>query len=128
MPQTITEKSHPKNLFKIFFDWFLRRPESGIVLILVLFVALATIVNPAFIAPKNIINILRSSGFTMICVVGMSMVLITGGLDLSIGSIYALGALMSAIAMKDWGLPVPVGIAVGLLVGIAAAPSTVSSL
>lgn len=119
MPQTITEKSHPKNLFKIFFDWFLRRPESGIVLILVLFVALATIVNPAFIAPKNIINILRSSGFTMICVVGMSMVLITGGLDLSIGSIYALGALMSAIAMKDWGLPVPVGIAVGLLVGIA---------
>ena len=118
MPQTITEKSHPKNLFRIFFDWFLRRPESGIMLILVLFVSLATIVNPAFIAPKNIINILRSSGFTIICVVGMSMVLITGGLDLSIGSIYALGALMSAIAMKDWGLPVPVGIAVGLLVGI----------
>lgn len=108
-----------KNLLKVFFDWFLRRPESGIILILLVFVTIATIVNPTFLNAKNVINILRASGFTMISVVGMSMVLVTGGLDLSIGSTYALSALMSALAITDWGLPVPVGILVGLLVGAA---------
>lgn len=54
-----------------------------------------------FLSPKNIINILRASGFTMISVVGMSMVLVTGGLDLSIGSTYALSALMCAVAITD---------------------------
>lgn len=107
-----------KNLFKYFFDWFLRRPESGIVLILVVFVAMATAVNKAFIDPKNIVNILRASGFTVISVVGMAMVLITGGLDLSIGSIYALGAIISATAMTDWGLNIPLAILIGLAVGI----------
>ena len=106
-----------RDLFKGFFNWFLRRPESGIVLILVVFVAIVTIVNPTFLSGKNIVNILRASGFTMISVVGMSMILITGGLDLSIGSTYALGAILCCLAITDWGLPIPVGILVGLLLG-----------
>ena len=57
-----------KNLFRFFWDWFLRRPESGIILILVVFVTCATIVNPTFISIKNIFNIFRASGFTMISV------------------------------------------------------------
>ncbi len=101
-----------------FFNWFLRRPESGIVLILVVFVAIVTAVNPKFLAAKNVINVFRASGFTMISVVGMAMILITGGLDLSIGSIYALGALMCGMSITRWGLPVPVGILIGLLTGI----------
>ena len=116
----LTTKSEPcqkKKPFKGFFDWFLRRPESGIILILLVFVTLATLVNPTFISGKNVINILRAAGFTMISVVGMSMVLITGGLDLSIGSIYALGALISAMAMTDWGMSVPIAIIIGLGVG-----------
>ncbi len=106
------------NPFKFFVDWFLRRPESGIVLILVVFTAIVSFVNPTFLDEKNIVNILRASGFTMISVVGMAMVLIIGGLDLSIGSIYALSALVCAMAITDWGLPVPVGILVGLGVGL----------
>ena len=107
-----------RNPFKFFVDWFLRRPESGIVLILVVFTVFVTCVNSDFLDPKNIVNILRASGFTMISVVGMSMVLIIGGLDLSIGSIYALSALVCAMAITDWGLPVPLGILVGLAVGL----------
>lgn len=119
-PDTPMKQSAGKkrNFFKIFADWFLRRPESGIILILVVFTIIVTCVNPTFIDPKNLINILRASGFTMISVVGMSMVLIIGGLDLSIGSIYALGALVCAMSITDWGLPVPVGILVGLMVGL----------
>jgi ribose transport system permease protein len=101
-----------------FSDWFLRRPESGIVLILILFVAFATCVNPSFLSYKNVINILRASGFTLISVVGMALILITGGLDLAIGSVYALGALISGIAMTSWNLPIPVAILLGLIVGL----------
>lgn len=106
-----------KNIFKVFFDWFLRRPESGIILILAIFVTIAASVNPTFLSSRNVINILRASGFTMICVVGMSMILITGGLDLSIGSIYAIGALICGMAITDWGLPLWAGMLLGLLVG-----------
>lgn len=108
-----------KNIFKLFFDWFLRRPESGIILILVVFVTIAASVNPAFLSSRNVLNILRASGFTMICVVGMSMILITGGMDLSIGSIYAIGALICGIAITSWGLPLWAGMLIGLLVGAA---------
>ena len=119
MPAKSQEPRAKRNLFKIFFDWFLRRPESGIILILVVFVTIVTIVNPTFLSWSNVVNILRASGFTMISVVGMSMILITGGLDLSIGSTFALGAVLCGLAITDWGLPVPVGILIGLLLGAA---------
>ena len=119
MPSKRQESPAKRNLFKIFFDWFLRRPESGIILILVVFVTIATIVNPTFLSWSNVVNILRASGFTMISVVGMSMVLITGGLDLSIGSTFALGAVLCGLSVTEWGLPVPVGILVGILLGAA---------
>lgn len=111
------QKREKKNLFKVFFDWFLRRPESGIILILLVFVTIATCVNPTFLSPKNVVNILRASGFTMISVVGMSMILITSGLDLSIGSVFALSSIVTCISITQWGLPVPVGILIGLMVG-----------
>ena len=117
MAEKNIQQGTKKNIFKVFFDWFLRRPESGIILILAIFVTIAASVNPTFLSGKNVINILRASGFTMICVVGMSMILITGGLDLSIGSIYAIGALICGMAITDWGLPLWAGMLLGLLVG-----------
>ena len=117
MAEKNVQQGTRKNIFKVFFDWFLRRPESGIILILAIFVTIAASVNPTFLSSRNVINILRASGFTMICVVGMSMILITGGLDLSIGSIYAIGALICGMAITDWGLPVWAGMLLGLLVG-----------
>jgi len=101
-------------------NWFLRKQESSIILILILYIAFVVYINPVFIGSSNVINILRATGFTLIVVVGMSLVLITGGLDLSVGSVYALGALICGKACMHWGLPVPVGILLGLLVGLCA--------
>lgn len=101
-----------------FSDWFLHKPESGIILILIIFVLFATFVNPSFLSYKNVINILRASGFTLISVVGMSMILIIGGLDLSIGSVYALSALICGMCMTTMQLPVPIAILAGLIVGL----------
>lgn len=105
--------------FRRFSIWFNTRPESGITLILILFVIVVTLVNPGFISYKNVMNILRASGFTLISAVGMSYILIIGGLDLSIGSVYALGALICGIALAKGGLPIPVSILLGLCLGLA---------
>ena len=107
-----------KNKANKFSDWFLRKPESGIILILVLFVIFATCVNPTFLSGKNVINIFRASGFTLISVVGTTLVLITSGLDLSIGSVYALGAVVCGICMTSLNMPIPAAILMGLTVGL----------
>jgi rhamnose transport system permease protein len=50
----------------------------------------------------------------------MTFVIITGGIDLSVGSIMALAAVMTGIAWRDWGLPIGACVGVGLLTGAAA--------
>lgn len=104
-----------KNKFS-FARWFLTRPESSIVLALVLYCLVVTLVNPVFLSPSNIINVLRSTGFTLIVIVGTTLVLITAGLDLSVGSVFALGAIVTGLAAKS-GLPVFWAIVLGLVIG-----------
>lgn len=102
-------------------QWFLRKQESSVILVLVLYCTIVSIVNPVFLSSDNIINILRSTGFTLIVVVGMTLVLITAGLDLSVGSVFALGAIVCGLACSA-GIPIwlsmVIGIGVGVLVGL----------
>ncbi len=101
-----------------FGQWFLRKQESSIVLMLVIYSAIVASVNPVFLSPNNLINILRSTGFTLIVVVGMAYVLITAGLDLSVGSVFALGAIITGMCCAA-GWPVPLAILTGILTGVA---------
>lgn len=112
--------SEKKSIFKRAAEWFLKKQESSIILILVLFIAVVICVNPVFISGSNVVNILHATGYTLVVVVGMSLVLITGGLDLSVGSVYALGALICGMMCTEHALPVPVAILLGLIVGLIA--------
>ena len=49
--------------------------------------------------------------------IGATCVIITGGIDLSVGSVLALAGVVAALAVKEWGMPVPVGMLVGILTG-----------
>ena len=100
-----------------FVDWFLQKPESGVMLILIVFYIVVTCVNPRFLSTKNVLIVLHASGFTLLSVTGMSLILIIGGLDLSIGSVYALAAVTSSLLMTQTGLPVWICIIVGLQLG-----------
>ncbi|MCD4669765.1 MAG: ABC transporter permease [Actinomycetia bacterium] len=62
-------------------------------------------------------NILRVMSYTVIVAVGQTLVLILGGLDLSVGSVIGLGGIVSAFCMVNLGLPVPVSIIAGLGAG-----------
>lgn len=92
--------------------------EIGIILILIVLSILIQIRNPIFFTYNNIIDVLRNTSYTLIIAIGMTFVLIAKGLDLSVGSITALGGLIAALAMFN-GIPIPIAVILGLLAGFA---------
>jgi ribose transport system permease protein len=66
---------------------------------------------------SNIINILRQAAILNILGVGMTVVIITGGIDLSNGAVLALSSCTAAILLKDAGLPMPIGIIAAVIIG-----------
>lgn len=83
--------------------------------------------NPygTFLAPRNFSNLLRQTAVTGVLAVGMLMVIITGQIDLSVGSVVGLAGGIAAAASSQawlgWGLipSLAAGIAVGMLIGAA---------
>jgi len=96
----------------------LRIKEMGIFITLLIIVAVFGIANPVFLSFDNIINVLRTTSFILIIGIAMTFVLISGGLDLSVGSIVALGGVISGLAVQA-GIPIPVSIILGLVTGMA---------
>lgn len=96
--------------------WFMQKQESSIVIATIVYVIFVTCINPTFLSTGNIFNVFRTTGFTLITVVGMSLVLITGGLDLSVGSVLELGGVITGMMCKA-GVPVVFAIPAGILVG-----------
>jgi len=80
-----------------------------------LFLALAT---DAFFTHSNLSNVVRQNAFTAILAAGMSLVILTGGIDLSVGSVVGLAGVLSADTLLKTG-SLPAGIAMGLVVGLA---------
>ena len=97
----------------------LLRKDSIIIRYLPLIVMLIVLVYMAFtvehfMTERNLINILRQASALAIMAVGMTAVLITGGIDLSIPSNMAFGGILGAMYMRDGGDPV-----VGSLIMVA---------
>jgi ribose/xylose/arabinose/galactoside ABC-type transport system permease subunit len=91
---------------------------SGLLWVLLAMCIVAALISPAFLNPFNIINVLRQIALFGIVSIGMTFVILTAGIDLSVGSIVAVTAVVAAI-MLDVGTPIPVVIAAGLLIGTA---------
>ncbi len=85
---------------------------SLIVLILVF-----TFSSSNFFQFSNIVGILLSTAVTGVLALGSTFVIITGGIDLSVGTVMTLSAVMTGVFITYWGLPVPIGIIGGILTG-----------
>jgi ribose transport system permease protein len=90
--------------------------ESGIIIILIVYAIFVQCTNPKFLSTLNAMNFLRQGGYILLGGIGMTMVLIACGLDLSVGSVLALSGVLSGFAMSKYNMPVFVGIAIGLAV------------
>jgi len=73
---------------------------------------------PSFLMPESLANIVKQSSFIGIAAIGMTFVLLTGGIDLSVGSVMFLAPLIAGYAMRELGVPVPVGFVVALAAGL----------
>lgn len=91
-------------------------------LVLVVIILFFTLITDTFLTSRNILNICRQVSMTGICSVGMTMVLLTGGIDISVGSIIALVGVVSAKLVAEAGMPIfpamLIGVAVGAFCGL----------
>ena len=90
--------------------------EFSIFVILIVLSVIIQINNPIFFTFSNLTDILRNTSYTLIIATGMTFVLIAKGLDLSVGSVFALCGLISAVLMKN-GVPALLSVLVGLIAG-----------
>ncbi len=74
---------------------------------------------PVFLGPDSLGNIVKQASFIGIAAVGMTFVLLTAGIDLSVGSVMYLAPLIAGTVMRDAGLGVAAGMGVAVLAGAA---------
>lgn len=88
-------------------------PIIGIVALVIIL----SFLSPYFFTISNIINILRQVSIISIVAVGMTYAILTGGIDLSVGSIVALSGVVTTVLLKNFGLNLGLCILTGLFVG-----------
>ncbi|ANA82878.1 ABC transporter permease [Paenibacillus glucanolyticus] len=84
---------------------------------LVVLIVFFTISSSNFFQFSNIVGILLSTAVIGVLALGSTFVIITGGIDLSVGTVMTLSGVMTGVCITFWGLPVPVGILGGILMG-----------
>ena len=102
------------------------KKDLAIFLLLVVLCAIVTALNPRFLSPANVQNTARLIGAFGIFSLGLGLVIITGGIDLSVGSSFALLGVLLSMMLTEWHLPWP--LAVLVIVGVGALLGVVHGL
>ncbi len=89
--------------------------EAGIFLLLVVLCFLGQLFNRQFLSPVNLSNLFNQVGMNGIFSIGMGLVIITGGIDLSVGSVMALQGVLLAMMLSDKNWPWPIAIGLSIL-------------
>ncbi|SLM17983.1 Ribose transport system permease protein RbsC [uncultured spirochete] len=107
------EATNNNTVFKIILSKF------GIFPILLLFVIGFSIISPNFRTFNNMMNIFRSVSINLVIATGMTLVILTGGIDLSVGSIVALsGVVALRFSVTNPGFAIPAALLVGVFAGL----------
>src|SRR5690606_21134148 len=88
---------------------------------LILLIVIVSVLNPSFLEPLNILNLLRQVSINALIAFGMTFVILTGGIDLSVGAILALSSALTAgmiVSGVDPILAIFIGCILGGLMGI----------
>src|SRR3954469_4556569 len=93
--------------------------DAGTLFGLVAIVVVFGVLSPNFLTKPNLLNILQQSSINACVALGMTLVIIAGGIDLSVGPTAAIAAVAAAVLMAA-GAPIAVAIPVALLFGLAA--------
>jgi len=95
------------------------KKELGTFILLVVLCAIVAILNPRFLAPANLQNMARLIGAYGIFSIGLGIVIITGGIDLSVGSVFALLGVLLSLMLTTWRWPAPLAVLCILAIGMS---------
>ncbi|HEV3356562.1 MAG TPA: ABC transporter permease [Pseudonocardiaceae bacterium] len=104
-----------------------RIQNQGAFAVLILVVVIASIGSPGFASGANILSILVGNAYPALLALGMTFVIISGGIDLSVGSVFALGGVLASYGASHGGillalaLPIVVAALIGLAQGLMVA-------
>ena len=101
-----TQKEHRQNLIVRF---------NLLIIFIALFIV-ASIIAPEFLSTQNLANLLQQSSLIGIVAVGMTLVILTAGIDLSVGSVAALAGMLVAIFI-GFGIPWPIALLLAVAAG-----------
>jgi ribose transport system permease protein len=87
---------------------------------LIVVVIALSIASPYFLTTNNLFNVGVQIAVIAIIAVGQTMVILTAGIDLSVGSVAGLAGVVGTMAMSSWGMPIVLGIVIAVLVGALA--------
>ncbi len=92
--------------------------EFGVFIALIILCVFMSLASPYFATSKNIFNVLQGMSTIAIVAIGETMVLVAGGLDLSVGAVLAVGAMVTARTMTYHGFHPWIAFGAGLLAGL----------
>lgn len=95
-----------------------RLREAGIAAVIILLIAVFGVLNPLFLNPENLGSIVLSVGILMILAVGQMLVIVTRNIDLSVGSVLGLSAMVMGMVGRDLPqMPIYMQIVIAMVVG-----------
>ena len=89
--------------------------KYGVFAILIVLIAAFAIINPVFFSGSNLINLSKQIAVMGILSVGMTCVLLTGGIELSMGSVVSLLCVTISMYVTQFGIPAPVAMLIGIV-------------
>ncbi len=84
---------------------------------LVALIVVFSLASPNFLQTSNIIAILQATSVNGVLAIGATLVIITGGIDLSVGTLMTFCAVIAGVVLTYWGLPLPFGIVAAIAAG-----------
>lgn len=91
----------------------------GLLIVIVIFCVVLSFLSPVFLSKMNLINLLMQSTILVTLALGATFVIMTGGIDLSVGAVMAVSSAIGLGAIVYEGVPVVVGVLIMLLIGAA---------
>ena len=103
------------------------RKDLGLLILILVVGAVVALINPRFLSPVNMANTANLIGLFGIFSLGEGLVIITGGIDLSIGSVFALLGVIFVDLLVTYELPWPLAVLIILVAGTLGVPTALSA-
>lgn len=114
----VLQKTTTSNPIVDFVKRLFRARETGIALIVLAIIVFLSLATDTFFTASNLAVVSRQISLNAIIAIGMTLVILTGGIDLSVGSVVAIASVILGLTMVRSGMPIWVSILITVVVGV----------